>query len=340
MTRGPAGTHIPTGARLLPGKEGELRSSRRCGELAGRAVCWAAFRRRPAHAGVGQPLQLRARCVRADRRRAGPLRPSARSRRRRNGTTRRSPPPRARRRRRRAGRRRGSRRNPVSAAARAGRGRRSRRPDEPDQDRLVDEIDRQAVPAGEGDRPRRRRLRPPAVGPRQPGEHARQPRDAEAEQARPRPRAEAGASRACSAAPRRGRATAAPADRTTVDWTSNGARSPPRRQRDSPTPAPSSNGRASRLAAAMQCRMPNQMRSPGAKTKLPTVTSAAAPRDDREALAQKARRFSPLRWASASDTPTSARNVLAIACDRSRIGGVNGSIGETSPKSARSQLKW
>ena len=47
----------------------------------------------------------------------------------------------------------------------------------------------------------------------------------------------------------------------------------------------------------------------------------------------------PLRWASASDTPTKARNALATACDRSRIGGVNGSIGGASRKSARSQLR-
>ena len=61
--------------------------------------------------------------------------------------------------------------------------------------------------------------------------------------------------------------------------------------------------------------------------------------DDREPSPECAR-FSPSRWASASDTPTSARKTLATLCDRSRIGGVKGSIGETSRKSARSQIRW
>ena len=88
----------------------------------------------------------------------------------------------------------------------------------------------------------------------------------------------------------------------------------------------------------MQCRMPKVMGSLGAKTKLPAVTSAAAPAT-MASLRQKALTFSPLRWASASDTPTRSRNVLATLWDKSRICGVNGSMGEASRKSARSQLK-
>ncbi len=81
--------------------------------------------------------------------------------------------------------------------------------------------------------------------------------------------------------------------------------------------------------AAMQWRMPNQMPSPGAKIRLPTVTSAAAAAT-MASRRKKAGRFRRLRWASASETPTSARNVHATACEKSRIGGENGSIGETS----------
>ena len=77
----------------------------------------------------------------------------------------------------------------------------------------------------------------------------------------------------------------------------------------------------------------------GAKTKLPAVTSAAAPTTIAKRR-QKARGFSPLRWASASDTPTRTRNALATTCEKSRISGVNGRIGGASRKSARSQLKW
>ena len=99
------------------------------------------------------------------------------------------------------------------------------------------------------------------------------------------------------------------------------------------------NGPARRLATAMQWRMPKVMGSLGAKTKLPAVTSAAAPATIARRR-QKARTFSPLRWASASDTPTRSRNALATMCDNSRICGVNGSIGEASRKSARSQLRW
>ena len=89
----------------------------------------------------------------------------------------------------------------------------------------------------------------------------------------------------------------------------------------------------------MQWRMPKVMGSLGAKTRLPAVTSAAAPATIARRR-QKARWFSPLRWASASDTPTKARNALATMCDQSRIGAVNGSIGGASRKSARSQLRW
>ena len=89
----------------------------------------------------------------------------------------------------------------------------------------------------------------------------------------------------------------------------------------------------------MQCKMPKVIGSLGAKAKLPAVTSAAAPATIARRR-QKARRLSPLRCASASDTPTRARNTLATVWDKSRIGGVNGSMGEASRKSARSQLKW
>ena len=54
------------------------------------------------------------------------------------------------------------------------------------------------------------------------------------------------------------------------------------------------NGAAMRLAAAMQCRMPKKMPSPGAKTTLPAVTSAAAPATIPNRR-QKARRSNP--WA-------------------------------------------
>ena len=81
------------------------------------------------------------------------------------------------------------------------------------------------------------------------------------------------------------------------------------------------------------------MGSLGANTRLPRVTSAAAPATI-AMRRQKARGFSPLRWASANDTPTRARNTLATVCDRSRIGAVNGSIGGASRKSAKSQLRW
>ena len=89
----------------------------------------------------------------------------------------------------------------------------------------------------------------------------------------------------------------------------------------------------------MQWRMPKVMGSLGAKTKLPAVTSAAAPATI-ASLRQNAGRLSPLRWASASDTPTRARNALATIWAKSRICGVNGSIGGASRKSARSQLRW
>ncbi len=99
------------------------------------------------------------------------------------------------------------------------------------------------------------------------------------------------------------------------------------------------NGAARRLATAMQCRMPKVMGSLGAKAKLPAVTSAAAPATIAKRR-QKALTFSPLRWASASDTPTRTRNALATTCEKSRICGVNGSHGGASRKSARSQLRW
>ena len=89
----------------------------------------------------------------------------------------------------------------------------------------------------------------------------------------------------------------------------------------------------------MQWRMPKVMGSLGAKTKLPAVTSAAAPATI-ASRRQKALTFSPLRWASASETPTRRRNALATMCDKSRICGVNGSMGGASRKSARSQLRW
>ena len=54
------------------------------------------------------------------------------------------------------------------------------------------------------------------------------------------------------------------------------------------------NGPARRLATAMQWRMPKVMGSLGAKTKLPAVTSAAAPAT-MPSLRQKARTLSPLR---------------------------------------------
>ncbi len=71
------------------------------------------------------------------------------------------------------------------------------------------------------------------------------------------------------------------------------------------------------------------MPSPGAKTRLAPVTSAAA-LPTTASRRQKAGRFSRSRWASASETPTSARKAQATACEKSRIGGENGSIGETS----------
>ena len=56
------------------------------------------------------------------------------------------------------------------------------RREEPDQDRLMHEIDRQAVPAGEAYRPRRRRAGKPALGRGQPLYNPREARGAEAEE--------------------------------------------------------------------------------------------------------------------------------------------------------------
>ena len=83
---------------------------------------------------------------------------------------------------------------------------------------------------------------------------------------------------------------------------------------------------------------PKVMGSLGAKTKLPTVTSAAAPATI-ASLRQKARTLSPLRWASATTRQPEEERARHM-CDKSRICGVNGSIGGASRKSARSQLRW
>ena len=213
------------------------------------------------------------------------------------------------------------------------------RREEPDQDRLMDEIDRQAVPAGEAYRARRRRLGSPTVRPLQPCQDARQARDAEAKEDDPRPWQK----RAPVERIRQRLAKPEPQEPGRIE---QGRAAEPRRndrretrRRDLPRPGAITNGPARRLATAMQWRMPKVMGSLGAKTKLPPVTSAAAPATIARRR-QKARTFSPLRWASASDTPTRARKTLATLCDKSRICGVNGSIGEASRKSARSQLKW
>ena len=145
------------------------------------------------------------------------------------------------------------------------------------------EIDRQAVPAGEAYRARRRRAGAPALGPLQ-----------------PRPRRPA-------SAPRRGRERRRPAQgrsgrqssvfgsaSPSPSHNSQGGSNRGERMRNgaqiAATPTArlahggaATNGPARRLATAMQWRMPKVMGSLGAKTRLPSSHQRRRAGDDREA---------------------------------------------------------
>ena len=138
--------------------------------------------------------------------------------------------------------------------------------DDPDQDRLMDEIDRQAVPAGEAHRAPRPRRRAPTLGRRQPRNDARRPRDAEADEDDAGP----GQERAPVDRVRQRLAEPEPqkpeADRIASNGQGSARRSPPSPTARLTHAGAATNGAARRLATAMQWRMPKKMPSPGAKS--------------------------------------------------------------------------
>ena len=191
----------------------------------------------------------------------------------------------------------------------------------------MDEIDREAMPSGEGEPPRRRRparQRPGLVS------HRRTP----GRRAAPRPSrvtpAQGKSGRQSSvfgsATPRPSQSSAA--GRTPSTGRRPAGRSPRRRRGGSPRPGPRSA--AARRGSPRRCNAGCRTRSsfPG---RTPSFRpSPARLRRRRSRGACRRPRFRRSRWASASERPASARNVLATVCDRSRIGGVNGRSGEIS----------
>ena len=149
------------------------------------------------------------------------------------------------------------------------------------------EIDRQAVPAGEACRARRRRRRAPALRRGQPrqdaGQFARAPRP---KKTTPGPRQER------APVERVGQRLAEPEpQRARADRTASSGEATAPRSRSAPTArlahaGAATNGAAMRLATAMQCRMPKKMPSPGAKTRLASGHQRRGAGDDREPAAR------------------------------------------------------
>ena len=217
----------------------------------------------------------------------------------------------------------GFRRQPLGIAGDV-----QRRPEQADQDRLVDQIDRQAVAAGEGERRASAPPRPPFR------DRRRQPRQPETEQEHAAPGHER------TPIQRRGvlRSEAQPhqprrIERGASENSSGGAT---RRRRRAPAPATgaasTANGAASRLATNRQCRMPNPI-GVCRRDQIARRRSPAPPR--RRCAASRLKKGAARNRGRARQRqrqPASARNAEPMTCEATRIGGVNGVCGATTPK--------